>query len=106
MIYPDADVKFYLDASIEERARRRAADLEERGVKAPSLKELEADIAERDRTDREREVGPLVRPEDAISIDSSVRGPEEVLALMLEHVRGRMSADDDSGRGGASAGAA
>lgn len=66
-VFPDADVKFFLDAALSVRARRRQADLDE---SAP-LDEVERLIAERDESDYRREIGPLVCAEDAIRVDSS-----------------------------------
>lgn len=68
VVFPDADVKIYLDATPEERARRRRAQL---GADAPPLAELQAEIEQRDARDRGREVGPLVRVPEATYVDTS-----------------------------------
>lgn len=77
VILPDAQLKIYLTASIEERARRRYAEMKAKGVEC-DLSEIEADIAQRDERDMNREVSPLKQAEDAVLIDSSNMTIEEV----------------------------
>jgi CMP/dCMP kinase len=84
VVFPDADVKIYLDASVEERARRRQKDL---GADAPPFATLVDEIATRDHRDSTRAVAPLVRVPDAIHVDSSALGPDEVVAKLREVVR-------------------
>ena len=67
-VFPDAELKVFLTATPEERARRRAKDLEARGHAVPDLAELEAQIVERDRLDSTRAVAPLVQAEDATEV--------------------------------------
>lgn len=76
VVFPDAEVKVYLDASVEERARRRQRDL---GPAAPPFDELLAEIRARDERDRSRSVGPLVRVPEAVAVDTSSLSPAEVL---------------------------
>ena len=88
VVCPDAEVKFYLDASLGERARRRQAELRARGI------ELEADdarrdIAVRDAQDSGRELAPLKKAEDAVEVDSTGLGVEQVVALMADMVERR-----------------
>jgi pantoate ligase/cytidylate kinase len=64
-VFPDAECKVFLTASVAERARRRAQDLRQRGLPVPSLAELEQQIAERDQRDSSRAVAPLRRADDA-----------------------------------------
>jgi cytidylate kinase len=94
VVFPDADVKFYLDASTEERGRRRHRQLRERG-EAPSLADVVAEIEGRDRRDQEREHSPLRRAVDALHIDTTVLPPqaviEELLQTCLERLRSRGS---------------
>ena len=85
VVMPDADVKFYLDATLEERARRRLRDLEARGETAP-LQDLMRELGERDRADRERKLAPLVRPDDAHEIDSTTMTIEDVVEFMGKEV--------------------
>jgi cytidylate kinase len=85
VVCPDADVKFFLDASIDTRARRRQAELAAAG-RALSMDEVHAEIAVRDRQDTTRALAPLRRADDAIDVDTSDRSTDEVLAVMLETV--------------------
>jgi cytidylate kinase len=85
VVMPDADVKFYLDATLEERARRRLRDLEARGETAP-LQDLMRELGERDRADRERKLAPLLRPDDAHEIDSTTMTIEDVVEFMGKEV--------------------
>ena len=84
-VFPNADVKFYLDCSIKERARRRY--LEEKAKKSNvTLKEIEHQIKERDLIDKTRSVAPLVIPKNAIVVDSTNLTIEEVVVKMLNHI--------------------
>ncbi|MER3432732.1 MAG: cytidylate kinase [Leptolyngbya sp. ERB_1_1] len=78
-VFPDAEVKIYLTASIQERARRRQLDLKNLGQPEVSLAELEAAIFERDRKDSTRAISPLRKAADAIEIQSDNLSVEEVL---------------------------
>jgi cytidylate kinase len=83
-VFPNAGLKIYLDASLEERARRRMQDHVGRGEKI-TLEELVEQIRERDRRDRTREVSPLVQAADAVLVDSTALDIEEtarVIALL------------------------
>ena len=91
VVFPDADVKFYLDADIRERAERRLA--EEREVNpAATYEQTLADITERDRRDTTREDSPLVAAEDAIIVDSTGMAIDDVFAKMMMIVRERTAA--------------
>jgi CMP/dCMP kinase len=81
VVLPDARYKFFLTASVDERARRRQAEFRERGLDVP-FEEVRAQIAERDRLDSTRAVSPLRAAPDAITIDSTEMQPEEVVAKM------------------------
>ncbi len=81
VVFPDADFRFYLDASPDVRARRRQGD------EGGELGEVRRAIDRRDAEDRARPVGPLVRPEGAIEIDTSGLTLEEVVAKILHAVR-------------------
>ncbi len=85
VVCPDAEVKFYLDASPDVRALRRQRELEARGITA-TPEEVRREIAGRDRQDRERALAPLVVPDGAVVIDSTGRSVEDVVQLMLEEV--------------------
>jgi cytidylate kinase len=87
-VFPDAEFKFFLDASPEVRAERRWRELAARGVKI-TREEVLAQLRERDRRDRERELAPLLPAPDAIVIDASRLGVDEVVALMAQHIKAR-----------------
>ena len=76
-VLPDADVKVFLTASVETRAKRRYDELVEKGVSC-DLEEIARDIAERDERDSTREIAPLKQAEDAVLVDSSHMTIEEV----------------------------
>ncbi len=77
-ILPNADVKVYLTASVETRAKRRYLELQEKGVDC-NLDEIAHDIEERDTRDMNREIAPLKQAEDAVLVDSSDMNIEEVV---------------------------
>lgn len=81
-ILPNANVKVYLTASVEERARRRYVELQDKGV-ACDLEEIAHDIAERDHRDMNREIAPLKQAEDAVLVDSSNMTIEEVVQAII-----------------------
>lgn len=81
-ILPNANVKVYLTASVEERARRRFVELQEKGVEC-NLEEIAHDIEERDTRDMNREIAPLKQAEDAILIDSSNMSIDEVVQAII-----------------------
>jgi cytidylate kinase len=85
VVFPDADVKVFLTASAEERARRRCEQLESKGQPADYEAILE-EIHERDERDRSRDIAPLKKAEDATEIDSTDRDPEEVVEAILRLV--------------------
>lgn len=82
-VLPDADLKIYLTASSEIRARRRYNELIEKGEKA-DLAQIEKDIIIRDKQDMERKIAPLKKAEDAVLVDSSDMTIEEVVECILE----------------------
>ena len=92
-VFPDAECKVFLTATVAERARRRALDLEQRGFPVPPLAELEAAIAERDRLDSSREVAPLLQAEDAAEVITDGLTIEEVIAALEDHFRVRVPED-------------
>lgn len=81
VVFPDAEIKFFLSASVEERGRRRFLELQSKGVQT-SLQETIDNVGKRDQQDSERELAPLIQADDAISIDSTGLTIEEVIALM------------------------
>ena len=85
-VFPDADYKFYLDASIEERAKRRVKQNEELGLES-NYDEIYESIKNRDYSDMNREYGALKRTDDQIYIDSSNMTVEEVVDSMMEVIK-------------------
>lgn len=85
VVFPNADVKFFLTAKTEARARRRFEEDISKGRETTYDKTL-AEIIERDRRDSSRKDSPLVRADGAIEIDTSDLSLDEVLALMLRHI--------------------
>ncbi len=84
-IFPDAEFKFFLDADVRERARRRFAELAAKGV-ATTFDEVLEQLIERDRRDRERELAPLRRAEDAVLIDSTAMDATQVVEVMKSRI--------------------
>ncbi len=82
-VFPHADVKIFLDASLEERVRRRIKQNEELGIEM-SYEEIEKNMKQRDLDDKTREIGALKKAEDAIYIDSSNLGIEEVADKIID----------------------
>ncbi|OGP76314.1 MAG: cytidylate kinase [Deltaproteobacteria bacterium RBG_16_49_23] len=95
VVFPDADLKFYLDADPEERGRRRYREFSEKGMKV-EFNETLKEVVERDRNDMSRSLSPLKRAEDAILIDSTCRSVEEVVREMcrIAHEKRRWSEID------------
>ena len=85
-ILPDADVKIYLTASVETRARRRYDELREKGEDC-SLEEISRDIKERDERDMTREIAPLKKADDAVLVDSSDMTIQQVVDEICSHCR-------------------
>ena len=81
-ILPNADVKVYLTASVEERARRRYKELQEKGIDC-NLEEIAHDIEERDTRDMNREIAPLRQAADATFVDSSDMNIDEVVKTII-----------------------
>ena len=81
-VLPDADVKIFLTASIEERAQRRWKEMKEKGYDM-SLEELQKDIAARDKADSTRAISPLVQAEDATLLDTTGLSIDEVVEKIL-----------------------
>jgi cytidylate kinase len=90
-VFPDAEFKFFLDAGAEVRADRRWRELDAHGV-AITRAEVLAQLHERDRRDRGRELAPLMPAHDAIVVDASGMSLEEVVPLMAQRVSTRIGA--------------
>lgn len=88
VVFPNAQLKIFLTASVEERARRRYAEMVAKGQQV-DLQQLQADIAERDKQDSERAISPLRQAEDALLLDTSDMGISEVTDRILHLVQER-----------------
>ena len=89
VVFPLADVKIYLDASTEERAMRRARELQGQGQPA-DLEKTRSDLEERDRRDMERAWSPLRKADDAIAIDSTCLEVDQVLERIMGEITRKM----------------
>jgi CMP/dCMP kinase len=89
VVFPDADVKVYLDASAEERARRRASDPAHTGGHG-TLVGVQHDLQARDQSDSTRAVAPLVVADDAIYVDTTGLAIDDVVERVMEIVRGKL----------------
>jgi cytidylate kinase len=85
VVFPNADYKFYLDANVKIRAKRRTQELIHLNYKV-IYHEVLNDLILRDKQDTNRTVGPLLKAEDAILIDSSVKSEDEVLKEALKYI--------------------
>jgi cytidylate kinase len=84
VVFPEADIKFFLDASSQTRAQRRYAEIKSKSDQ--SLKQVEKDMQRRDRNDSTRSLAPLKPADDAIMIDSTDLSIQEVVDSMLAHI--------------------
>lgn len=96
VVFPDAAVKIYLDASSAERARRRWRELAERGIAADPAA-VEADVERRDRRDRERDLAPLVAAPDSVRVDTTGLTLDEQVEKVLGVIRPRLPAEPPAG---------
>jgi cytidylate kinase len=94
VIFPDAEFKFFLDAEVKTRARRRFEELHKKGASITEPEVLEQ-LVERDRRDSARELAPLKRADDAIEIDTTKLSVEAVIAAMKAKINARISAAKD-----------
>jgi cytidylate kinase len=89
VVFPDAELKFFMTASIEERARRRYEELKNKGIEA-DLEAIKKDIEERDWADKSRPVGALKKADDAVEIDTTALTIEQQIDFILEKCHGLM----------------
>ena len=87
VVLPNADVKIFLTASVEERARRRVLDFERQGIENVDFEKVKEDIKSRDWQDENRDIAPLVQVESATLIDTTSLTIDEVVAKMTELVK-------------------
>ena len=90
VVFPQAEVKIFLTAGPEERAKRRFAELEGQG-KQVSLDETMEEMKQRDRRDQKRALAPLRRAEDAVAIDSTTHSVDEVMERIMQEIKKKMS---------------
>jgi CMP/dCMP kinase len=86
VVFPDAEVKIYLDASIDERTKRRYEELKQKGYDL-DVKQVQNDTARRDESDKTREHGPLRLAQDAILLDTTGMNIEQVVESILDIVK-------------------
>lgn len=93
VVLPQADVKIFLTAAAEDRARRRYLELLERGQQA-DLEQILADVVERDRQDMERPIAPLKKAEDATVVDTTGKDLEESRQLLLAAIADKLGTEE------------
>jgi cytidylate kinase len=86
VIFPDASIKFFLTASIDERVKRRLAELEAQDSEPISFEELREQIRLRDEGDTNRVTAPLRKADDAIEIDTTAHTLEEVVKMIADRI--------------------
>jgi cytidylate kinase len=99
VVFPRADLKIYLDASPDERARRRAHDPAHSGGPIV-VAEVERSLTARDESDRTRAVSPLYAADDAVIVDTTGRSIDEVVADVLELVQAKLATTEEPRKGG------
>ena len=87
-VFPNADVKIYLDASIEERAKRRYKEMQEKNINM-SYEEVEENIRKRDENDKAKEIGALKKAEDSIVVDTTSLTIEQVVEKHIEIINNK-----------------
>ena len=85
VVFPDADIKFYLDANPDERAKRRHIELSASGIDA-EISRVKEEMSKRDRDDSEREIAPLTIPQGAVVIDTTGVDAKGVVDALLKHI--------------------
>jgi CMP/dCMP kinase len=91
VVFPDADLKIFLDASVEVRAERRRLQHAQKG-EAMEFSEVLEQVRQRDKRDRERAVSPLIRAHDSVYVDNTAMSPEETARLIVFLARERETA--------------
>ena len=86
VVFPDAKYKFYMDASLEERVKRRYEEFQSKNIPV-SADDVESDVRERDESDKTRSVAPLKKAKDAVYIDTTNLGIEEVVKKVLSSIK-------------------
>jgi len=86
VVFPDADLKIFMVADVDERARRRQQEYAESGKDVP-IETVRREIEERDQRDRNRDIAPLRRADDAVSLDTTDRSVEEQVGFVVDRVK-------------------
>ena len=94
VVFPDADVKIYLDASAQERARRRAADPAHATSRSAAMADIQTEMAARDQSDKTRATSPLTVAPDAVEIDTTGMTVDDVVEKVLGIIKSRQSIVD------------
>ena len=89
VVFPDAELKIYMDADINVRAERRKKDLEKKGIHI-SLEEIKNDLMRRDFADSNRDISPLKKADDAIELDTTNLTIEDEVNFVLERIKERL----------------
>ncbi|HBA40796.1 MAG TPA: (d)CMP kinase, partial [Deltaproteobacteria bacterium] len=92
VVFPDAEVKIYLDASSQERARRRFEEFRGQAGQG-TMEETVSEMEERDRRDKERDIAPLRKAEDALVIDSTDSAVDGVVERIMQEIKKKMLAN-------------
>jgi cytidylate kinase len=87
-VLPNSDYKFYITATVKERAKRRYQDILDRGVTKKSLEEVKNEIVKRDKIDSNRKYSPLKKADDSIVVDTTMLSKKEVLQKLLSYIKG------------------
>jgi cytidylate kinase len=82
-VFPDAQLKIYLDASVQERAKRRYLQLKQQGIEE-DIEKLQREIEIRDQRDKNREIAPLKKLDDAVVIDTTFMTIEQVVSAIID----------------------
>ena len=90
VVFPDAQLKFYLDASVETRARRRLDQLQET-IGQSSLASMVIELEQRDKRDRTRDIAPLKIPDDAYTLDTTNLSVDEMFTVARTRIHERLS---------------
>lgn len=88
-VLPDANFKFFLTASLDERAKRRYNEMVSKGMTDVDYDKVRQDIAFRDKNDSSRAFAPLSKAADALEIDTTGIGPQEVISIILDRIKSR-----------------
>ena len=98
VVFPDADVKIYLDAAVEERARRRAADAAHGAGRQAALADVQSELHARDHSDSTRTSSPLSAAPDAIKLDTTGLSVEETVERVMRMVEEKMARQEEGRR--------